>query len=351
MCMETSSSKYSYKIQIMKKPTLSIAIKFACLLFISQIFPLISFGTEDQEIKKSLDLLRIAAKGHIEKKSCFACHNQAFPMLAFSTAIKKNYPIPSSEIKAQTDFILNFLQKNEERYLQGKGTGGDADTAGYAMLTLELAGIKPNKTTDAVVVYFLKHQAANGYWKVTSNRPPSEASNFTTNYLAIRALKFWGNPSLKKEIEDRSGKSLSYILETNPVSNEDQVFKLLALNELNAEKSQIQSSAGQILGRQKPDGGWAQIEGMETDPYATATALVSLHMTGIINNDSKVFKDGIKYLSGKRKEDGSWFVKSRSKPFQTYYESGFPHKNDQFISVTASGWATTALLLSLPEKN
>jgi hypothetical protein len=46
-------------------------------------------------------------------------------------------------------------------------------------------------------------------------------------------------------------------------------------------------------------------------------------------------------------EDGSWFVKSRSIPFQPFFESGFPHGHDQWISVAASNWATMALALSL----
>src|SRR5262249_13807004 len=45
----------------------------------------------------------------------------------------------------------------------------------------------------------------------------------------------------------------------------------------------------------------------------------------------------------------TWYVRSRSKPFQTYFESGFPHGKDQFISLAASSWATTALALALPE--
>ena len=42
-------------------------------------------------------------------------------------------------------------------------------------------------------------------------------------------------------------------------------------------------------------------------------------------------------------------MKSRSKPFQPYYESGFPHGKDQFISISASGWATAALALACPK--
>ena len=51
-----------------------------------------------------------------------------------------------------------------------------------------------------------------------------------------------------------------------------------------------------------------------------------------------------------QRPDGSWHVRSRSKPFQTYFESGFPHGKDQFISMAATGWATTALALACPLK-
>ena len=57
---------------------------------------------------------------------------------------------------------------------------------------------------------------------------------------------------------------------------------------------------------------------------------------------------GVAFLLKSQKVDGSWLVRSRSRPFQTYFESGFPHGKDQFISLAASGWATTALALSLP---
>jgi hypothetical protein len=37
-------------------------------------------------------------------------------------------------------------------------------------------------------------------------------------------------------------------------------------------------------------------------------------------------------------------VRSRAIPIQPYFESGFPHGRDQFISAAAANWATTALL-------
>ena len=56
------------------------------------------------------------------------------------------------------------------------------------------------------------------------------------------------------------------------------------------------------------------------------------------------------YLLKTQRADGTWYVKSRSKPFQPYYESGFPHEKDQFISIAASGWATAALALAVEKK-
>jgi hypothetical protein len=50
-----------------------------------------------------------------------------------------------------------------------------------------------------------------------------------------------------------------------------------------------------------------------------------------------------------QRPDGSWYVKSRSKPFQPYFESGFPYKNDQFISMAASSWAVAAHALACPK--
>ena len=58
---------------------------------------------------------------------------------------------------------------------------------------------------------------------------------------------------------------------------------------------------------------------------------------------SESYRRGVTWLLKHQLEDGSWHVKSRSKPFQTYFETGFPHKKDQFISMSASCFATAAL--------
>jgi hypothetical protein len=75
--------------------------------------------------------------------------------------------------------------------------------------------------------------------------------------------------------------------------------------------------------------------------------LTALRTVGVPAADAG-YRRGVSYLLKTQLPDGSWYVKSRSKPFQPYYESGFPHGKDQFISIAASSWATAALALALP---
>jgi len=58
----------------------------------------------------------------------------------------------------------------------------------------------------------------------------------------------------------------------------------------------------------------------------------------------RVYQRGVRYLLDTQLEDGSWFAKSRSVPLQPYFDNGFPHKTDQWISAAATNWATMALV-------
>ena len=89
---------------------------------------------------------------------------------------------------------------------------------------------------------------------------------------------------------------------------------------------------------------------MKPDAYATGSVLVALHEAGGLSDQHSAWLRGLGYLLQTQKPDGSWHVESRAKPIQEYFESGFPHGKDQFISAFATGWATEALLMSLAQE-
>ncbi|MGH9612966.1 MAG: hypothetical protein ACRD4P_07800, partial [Bryobacteraceae bacterium] len=59
---------------------------------------------------------------------------------------------------------------------------------------------------------------------------------------------------------------------------------------------------------------------------------------------SEAYERGVAYLMRTREADGSWHVRSRAFGFQPYFESGFPHGHDQFISMAATAWSAMALM-------
>src|SRR5262245_40358494 len=140
-------------------------------------------------VEAAIPMLVAGAAGHTEKRSCFACHNQAYPALALSVARQHGFEVSAKFSAAQAEHITDFLATNKKLFLEGKGTGGQAATAAYALFTLELAGHAPDETTAAVAGYLLQFEPSRGYWRMTSNRPPTESSDFTTTYVAIRALR------------------------------------------------------------------------------------------------------------------------------------------------------------------
>ncbi len=299
-------------------------------------------------VEKALPLLAKGAEGHIAQRTCFACHNQAMPMLAFTLAEGKGFASRKEEQQKQMKFIAAFLDRNRENYQKGKGQGGQVDMAGYALLTLEWGGWKADATTDAVVEYLLLYNKDRDHWRVTSNRPPSEASDFTANYLALRGLRKWGRDAHKERIEKRIETVRGWLVQAPAKDAEDRVFRLLALKEAGANEKAIEEAGQELIASQRKDGGWSQLDKTDSDAYATGSALFALHRAGGLATSAAIYQRGVAFLLKSQLPDGSWLVRSRSKPFQTYYESGFPHGKDQFISMAASGWAAVALALACP---
>lgn len=310
-------------------------------------------------IDKSLPLLVAAAKGSMEqRKQCFTCHNQGMAIAALAAAKSRGIAIDEEHFQSQIEFTAAFLAKNAGNYREGKGQGGQADTAGYALWALDQGQWKPDETTTAVAEYLLRYQSDLDRWKANSHRPPSENSDFTTSYVALRGLSVYGAPEQRERIELRFAQLRQWLTSDEgrqTRETEDRVFRLRSLALLGAEESEVQAAAQAILKTQHDDGGWGQLDepspgGSPSDAYATGTALVALHEAGGLPTNDPAYARGLAWLLKSQLEDGSWKVESRSKPFQAYFESGYPHGKDQFISCSAAGWATTALILALPKQ-
>ena len=307
-------------------------------------------GAVRAAVEKGLLPILKSMRDYPESRDCFSCHHQAVPTLALATAKGRGFAIEAEAIAEAVEHTEADLLGALESYRKGAGQPGGVTRAGYALFTLEVGGKAPDDVTGAVAEYLLKRDGTSDHWRVSSARPPSEASEFTATYVALRALAAYGTDEQKSRIAGRVEKARQWLAKSRPKDTEDRAFRLLALRQVSAPEGAIGEATADLLATRRGDGGWAQLDGGTSDAYATGSALVALHLAGGLATDSPAYRGGLKFLIADQRGDGSWFVASRSKPFQTYFESGFPYGKDQFISMTASSWAMTALALACPAK-
>lgn len=294
-------------------------------------------------VNRSIQVVEKSAQEYLSHRECFSCHHQAMPIIALETARRKGYQVDKKKLGAQVEHTFQHFKKNVAKYRDGRGTGGQVDTAGYGLWALHAGGWAKDEHTGAVVDYLLKRDREKKFWRRSGERPPSEASNFTATFVATRALKAYGNADQKEAIREKLEKVSKWTLQEKTKETEDLVFKLNLLVELDPSSEKVKLVAKSLREEQNLDGGWSQMQSLQSDAYATATSLYALLKSGTMEASDPRCQQAINYLLDRQKEDGSWFVSSRSNPFQEYFESGFPHREDQFISITATCWAMIVL--------
>jgi len=212
---------------------------------------------------------------------------------------------------------------------------------------MDAQGHAPDTSTDTQARLLRLMQRSDGHW-LTPSRPPIEYSEFTATAVSLRGLTVYGgdNPAATRASIERATRWLE---KSTPRNHEDRVFRLLGLVWAGGDPVIRRAALRDLQKSQRADGGWAQTDFRASDAYATGEALYALRVAGVPVN-TRAYRRGVKYLLGTQLEDGTWLVRSRSLPTQAYFESGFPHGGDQFISSAATHWAALALLQTLPDQ-
>jgi len=330
-------------------------------------------------------LVKASVDVYPKHRDCFSCHNQAVPAVALGLARQRGFAVDAGTLRTIAEHTEADLNGALDDYRKGRGQPGGVIRAGYALWALEAAGWAPNETTAAVTHYLAVVPGQGDHWLGQSNRPPSESSDFTATALALKGLYAFGASAPTTTLKDHDPKgpadrsqvstattwrarALRWLNQTKGRETEDRVFRLWGLKHAGASSRDLAAAVDDLLRTQRPDGGWSQLDkdppvppkakgdkgggtpasAHSSDAYGTGSALVALHLAGGVATDLPAYRRGLDFLIRSQRGDGSWFVKSRSHPFQTYFESGFPHGPDQFISAAASGWAVAALALACP---
>jgi N-acyl-D-amino-acid deacylase len=305
-------------------------------------------GTVDIEkaISRGLAIVQKAASNYPNHRKCFSCHHQTLPMLAMVTARDRKLPFDEKVLAEQAEFTHSSFRERIESMKEGRGVGGAAMTVGYGLWALDLAGWKPDETTEAMVTYLLKNQQADGHWTFQTSRPPQEDSNVTSTVLAVHGARRFAVPTQREPVDAAISKAAEWLKSAPLVSHEDRVASLWGWHLFGNDADQLRAARGRVLAKQREDGGWGQLDDMASDAYATGQTLFALHGTGTPTTDS-AYQRGVAYLLKTQCADGSWKVETRSKPIQAFFDNGDPHGEHQFISIPATSWAVAALTLAI----
>jgi hypothetical protein len=232
--------------------------------------------------------------------------------------------------------------------LQGQGIAGDHATISAILLGLHAEGYPADAITDAFARFVRLQQSADGRWTAFAHRPPIESGDIKETASALHVLQLYAPPGDKSAADEAVRRAAAWLVHAQPDNLQERAYQLLGLGWSRAGAAAIRNAGRALVAQQRADGGWSQLPTLDSDAYATGEALVALIESGALPSSEPAYAHGVRYLLNTQLADGSWFVSTRAIAIQPYFDAGFPHEGDQFISAAATNWAAQALTYAVP---
>jgi ankyrin repeat protein len=308
-------------------------------------------NTIQAAVPASLALVQRTDASFMPKTGCFSCHNNSLAAAAVATAQKNGFRVDEKTAAQQLAANAGAMQGIRDILHQGTfgpGLNENPVIISYALLGLEAEGYKPDLSTDAAAMFIQTHQMADGHWAAGPEaRPPLCADDLGQTVLAMRALQLYA-PTVDKAAYAKSIQlAATWIGEFRPKTNYDMAWRLRGLVWGGKSKEAVLKARNDLVAIQRADGGWSDLPSMESGAYTTGLAMIALQSSGLAVSDA-AYQRGVRYLLNTQLEDGSWHVRTRAAGFQPYFDNGFPHGVDQWISAAGTSLATMALTLAAP---
>lgn len=296
-------------------------------------------------IARALPLMQKIGQPVFKRRGCVTCHNNTLPAQVVAMARRSRFAVDEEIAKRELLQIVADHRARRQALIIGSGL---PEIYGYTLMALNTSGHAADSGTDLAVHQIAFRQEPDGFWRVDDYRPPQEYSRIAATALAIGGLQAYSPPGRAKEMKERIARARKWLTASRPEGAEEHSMRLLGLAWSKTPNATMESAVRDLIALRNRDGGWPQLPGMASDAYATGLALYALRLGGGVAVSHDAYQGGVRYLLDTQRPDGSWFVQTRSYPFQPYFESGFPYGHSQWISAAGSSWALMSLLLTLP---
>jgi ankyrin repeat protein len=307
-----------------------------------------SANSTQHAIQASLPLIQQADASFVPKAACISCHNNSFAAMAVGAARKRGFQvdekISAQQVKANVFGLGKLRDYLHQGFLVPVQDVFGQFVVGYILVGLDAEHYKPDLNTDAATMYLKSRQTPDGEWPypAADARPPICSDYIGQTAVSMRALQLYAPKPDKAAYDQAIQLAASWMAKAKSTNNDDRSYRLLGLAWYGKDKDATQKAMRELLAKQGPDGGWSDLESMESSAYATGKSLYALQTAGLPASDA-AYGRAVKYLLSTQQEDGSWYVKTRAMALQPYFDAGFPHGFDQWISAAGTSWATMAL--------
>jgi len=307
-----------------------------------------SENTIQSAVQASLPLIQRADANFVPKAACISCHNDSFAAMAVGLARKSGFTVDEKTAAQQVKANVFGLEKLRDNLHQGfllpVGDFFAPFVVSNILLGLDAERYQPDLSTDAVAMFLKSRQSPDGQWiyAAADARPPICSDYIGQTAISLRALQLYAPKTQRAAYEQSIELAAAWLANAKSTNNEDRNFRLQGLAWYGKNKNATQAAMRELLAKQRPDGGWSDIDSIESGAYATGRSLFALQTAGLPASDP-AYRRAVQYLLNTQQEDGSWYVKTRAMALQPYFDAGFPHGFDQWISAAGTSWATMAL--------
>ncbi len=300
--------------------------------------------TVREAAEAGLALVQKSSDEFFRQSGCVGCHHQNMEQVAVASARRAGMRFNADQYRRSLEATVAQWRIFGPGLLERLDAPGSPDTPTFSLFSLALSEHPADAATDALFANIAAQQRQDRSWRLAGfSRAPMEETPIARTAMAIRALDAYAPRGRRVETRERIRRARAFLVAAKPRTTDEYVWRLLGLRWSGHDPRDVRRAARKLLALQREDGGWAPTPHLSSDAYATATALWALRRSGVMPEAQQEYRLAADYLVRTQQADGSWRVLSRAPKFQPYFESGFPHGEDQWISVAASAWAVAAL--------
>ncbi|HEY7187803.1 MAG TPA: ankyrin repeat domain-containing protein [Vicinamibacterales bacterium] len=303
-------------------------------------------------VVRALPLLQRSAKTFVAQRTCISCHHNSLAIMALRLVQERGFTVDAKTLDDVETVTFRELRgpRALDNAIQAITLADPTPNESLLLMAAHAAGV-PRDLTTAVYARRMAKWQRDGHWVTSDFRPPHSSSIFTATATAIRAIQAYMPEERADERDATVQRARQWLIATKGGSTEDAAFRLLGLVWAGATANERADARRDLLARQQPGGGFAQLPGYQPDAYSTGEALFALHEAGDPPTDA-AWQKGAAFLISSQAADGSWRVRTRmispASISPPYFSTGFPYAKDEFLSYAGSCWAVMALAASMP---